>query len=148
HKWRVLRADARLAMPLSISMQCPHCGNSARTTQIVLPGIKVRCLRCRRVFQIIPSGGVLVETIPVARDRGISPTAELVRPRNRTKPAAAGAEATNRSRSGTNEPLPPRPAAPAPAPPRQLLTRGKPLPLTRGKPLPFQVSRRFTAVFL
>jgi hypothetical protein len=51
-------------MPVSTSLQCPHCHYNAQTTKVILPGSKVRCPQCREVMHILPSSEVLVETLP------------------------------------------------------------------------------------
>jgi hypothetical protein len=55
-------------------LQCPHCGNAARTAKDVPPGAKVTCTRCRQKFPFHPTANspgddtteVAIETIPLA----------------------------------------------------------------------------------
>ncbi len=53
-------------MPISTKLQCAHCGSTLKTSKIVLPGAKVRCPKCKGVFDIHASDDHgLIETIPI-----------------------------------------------------------------------------------
>ena len=72
-------------MPISTKVECTHCGSALKTTKAVLPGAKVKCPRCKGVFEVPASDGdELLETIPIEGDAG---TTEL-------DPVSSGALAT------------------------------------------------------
>jgi hypothetical protein len=48
-------------MPTTTILQCPHCGNAAKTTKVIPPGAKITCTRCRKQFPFRPSGNGPVE---------------------------------------------------------------------------------------
>ncbi len=53
-------------MPISTKLECAHCGCTLKTAKVMVPGAKVRCPRCKGVFNIQASDdNGLVETIPI-----------------------------------------------------------------------------------
>jgi len=125
-------------MAVSTSLQCPHCGYSTKTTKLVLPNARIRCPKCKSVFQILASPDGLVESIPVADE----PVRETL-----LEVTAAGGGAMQPRASGglqakylPETALPPPPRTPAPTP----TTVAKPALATT--PPPFRSSRTVLAI--
>jgi hypothetical protein len=92
-------------MPLSTSLECPHCGHSTKTSKLVLPIAKIRCPKCQKDFAILALPAGLVETIRVADEPKRDPILELTE-------AGGGGHNPHLEESA----LPPLPRAPMPAP--------------------------------
>ncbi len=120
-------------MPLTISLQCPHCGHASNTTRLIPPGANIRCPRCKGVFQVTPSDGELVETIPLAGEEERATTAiEMLSPDQGPMPVARSAQ---RERRDAMAPATPRAPAPVPQAPKKLPLSGEPLPFHRSRKL-------------
>jgi hypothetical protein len=129
-------------MPLSTSLQCPHCGIVATTQKVILPRTAVRCPnpKCKQTIHILPSKVGLVETIPVVGDLPSAMIHELFTPDSPPKPAPRGSEVDIRCFTDSNEPLPPRAEPP--------VRTGKKKVLLDGKPPVFHRSRSFIAAMM
>ena len=127
-------------MPISTSLQCPHCGFGAQTTKAILPGAKVRCTRCKSVFRITPNDGG--PTRPASEANGLAAKRlhVLFDADNDANANAHRREVDIRVVNDSREELPPRSA-------------GKPLTVTKkptldGKPLPFHGPRNMVGFAL
>jgi hypothetical protein len=129
-------------MPLSTSLQCPHCGIVATTKKVILPGTAVRCPNpeCKQTIHILPSKVGLVETIPVVGNLPSATIHELFTPDSPPRPAPRGSEVDIRCFTDSNEPLPPRAELP--------VRTGKKKVLLDGKPPVFHRSRSFIAAMM
>jgi hypothetical protein len=125
-------------MPVSTSLQCPHCGYSTTTSKVILPNTNIRCPKCQSVFQLVPTPEGLVETIPVADEQRKDTLLEVT---------AAGGGAAKRRSGGGLQPkylheatLPPPPRTPAPIPTSSVNSE------SARKPPFFHGSRKLVAV--
>jgi hypothetical protein len=126
-------------MPLTTSVQCPHCGNAASTTEMILPGAKLRCPRCKLIIHILPMSGGLVESFPIAGDLKAARFDALFAPIRASATLTSRTSDDCRVLTDPGERLAPKVKGPALASPKLALD---------GKPLPFHGSRSVVAALI
>ena len=112
-------------MPISMKLECAHCGSALKTAKMMPPGAKVRCPRCKGVFHVSASDDAgLIETIPV---EGETETIELDSPSTEAIAAAFGngAKGAKRGKEGPVVSGPQRAAGPSLAATKKLEVGGK-----------------------
>jgi hypothetical protein len=126
-------------MPLTTSLQCPHCGIAGKTTNVVLPGAKIRCPNCKKIIHIMASEDGLVETFPVADADAERMEALFGSDLPASEKSTAASDDDFRVLADSNERLPPRAEAPKAAGPKIVLDH---------KPLVWHKSRTFFGAIL
>ena len=97
-------------MPTTTKLECTHCGSALKTAKAVMPGAKVRCPKCKELFQVPASDlDEMIEQIPIA---GEVETVDVERPSPDPQPKKVKAAIQPPPASDA---LPPRMGVPFPA---------------------------------
>jgi hypothetical protein len=120
-------------MPVSTTLQCPHCQYSTTTSKVVLPDTNIRCPKCKSVFQLVATPQGMIETIPVGDELRKNTLLEV------TSASVSSGQPGIQPRylQETVLPAPERPPEPKPTP---SIKPGK------SKPPPFRSSRTFLTI--
>jgi hypothetical protein len=124
-------------MPISTSIQCPHCGYSAQSIKSISPGAAVRCTRCKFVFRFATSDGGSARSLRAVEAERLE---ELFAADTDPKTASPSREIDIRVLGDSNNGPPPRSPGPIPVAIKK--------PILDGKPLPFHVPRTMVAAIL
>jgi predicted Zn finger-like uncharacterized protein len=120
-------------MAVTTKLECAHCGAALRTTKIMLPGAKVKCPKCKNLFQVHASDDAgLVETIPLGDD-GDALVLDAASSYDDTKAIVVeSGRLPSRADGKRGVPAPARPAAATPTKKLDSIEGGAPFSGTRG----------------